>query len=58
MEIKPFTVDVSDAALADLVERLARAKIANDYGNADWRYGFNGDYLRELVAYWLSLIHI
>ncbi|KQX22634.1 MULTISPECIES: epoxide hydrolase family protein [unclassified Sphingomonas] len=52
MEVKPFKIDVPDAVLADLQDRLDRSRLAADFGNDDWRYGFNGDYLRELVDHW------
>ncbi|WP_281783311.1 epoxide hydrolase family protein [Sinimarinibacterium flocculans] len=50
--IQEFRVDVPESVLTDLKERLARARIADDFGNDAWQYGTNGAYLRELVAYW------
>ena len=49
-----FTVEVPDAQLADLRERLARTRWPHDLENEDWRYGANTAYLKELVAYWLD----
>ncbi|MFN3231520.1 MAG: epoxide hydrolase family protein [Alphaproteobacteria bacterium] len=49
---EPFTIDIPDAALDDLHQRLAATRWADDFANDDWRYGTNGAYLRELVAYW------
>ncbi|TCM32477.1 epoxide hydrolase family protein [Novosphingobium sp. ST904] len=54
MDVTPFEFRASDDALADLRARLERTRFAADFANEDWRYGFNGDYLRELVAYWLD----
>lgn len=50
--IEPFVIDVPDAALADLQERLRRTRFADDFANDDWAYGTNGAYLRELSEYW------
>jgi pimeloyl-ACP methyl ester carboxylesterase len=52
MHIEPFEVAIADEDLRDLRARLERARWSPDPGNADWRYGAQGDYLRELVAYW------
>ena len=54
MTVTPFTVNVPDAELADLRERLRRTRLAPEFANDDWRYGANGDYLRELLRYWES----
>lgn len=54
MTVTPFSVNVPDAELADLRERLRRTRLAPEFGNDDWRYGANGDYLRELLRYWES----
>jgi pimeloyl-ACP methyl ester carboxylesterase len=50
--IEPFTIDVDEAVLDDLRERLRRTRRAPDFDNDDWSYGVNGDYLAELTAYW------
>jgi pimeloyl-ACP methyl ester carboxylesterase len=50
--IVPFTIRVPDSVLADLKQRLARARFADEIDNADWRYGVNLTYLKELVVYW------
>ena len=54
MDIEKFAVAISDDVIADLRERLARTRWADDFGNDDWRYGTNAQYLRELVDYWRS----
>jgi hypothetical protein len=50
----PYRLSVSDSDLDDLRRRLTNARYAPDFANADWRYGTNGDYLRELVQYWIG----
>ena len=52
MEKEPFVVAVSEETLADLRERLARTRWPNEVANAQWEYGTNLAYLKELVAYW------
>lgn len=53
-EPERFTIHVPDAALADLRERLERFRPVEDFANDDWTYGFNGDYVAELHAHWLT----
>jgi pimeloyl-ACP methyl ester carboxylesterase len=48
----PFVPHIADDTLADLRHRLGNVRWAPEFGNGDWRYGVNGDYLKELVAYW------
>jgi microsomal epoxide hydrolase len=50
--IIPFTLHVSDAALADLKERLARARYPDEVEGSGWAYGPNVAYVKQLVAYW------
>lgn len=52
--LEPFRIQVPDSDIEDLRDRLARTRWAEDFENADWRYGMNGDYLHELVEYWLD----
>ena len=50
--ITPFEIKVSDAVLSDLRERLARTRFPGQIDGANWDYGTELSYLRELVAYW------
>jgi pimeloyl-ACP methyl ester carboxylesterase len=52
MQATPFRIAASDAALADLRERLARTRFPDEIPDSGWTYGTNLGYLRELVAYW------
>jgi pimeloyl-ACP methyl ester carboxylesterase len=52
MKAEPFTIRVGDDVLADLKDRLSRARLAPDFANAEWAYGTEAGYLRELIAYW------
>src|SRR5262245_53316045 len=50
--IVPFKIDVPNAVLQDLKQRLAQARFAEDFGDAGWDYGTNPAYLKRLVEYW------
>ena len=50
--IEPFTIDVPDSVLADLRERLARARMPDEPEGVGWQLGMNQAYLRQLVEYW------
>jgi pimeloyl-ACP methyl ester carboxylesterase len=47
-----FRINVTDATLKDLNERLARTRFPSEIEQSGWEYGTNLAYLRELVAYW------
>ena len=49
---QPFLVDVPEADLEDLRDRLRRTRWASDAGNADWHYGVERSWLQEMVRYW------
>lgn len=49
---KPFEVAITDALLADMRARIRNARWSEDFGNADWRYGVEGSWLRAMVDYW------
>lgn len=50
--ITPLTVDIPQAELDDLQNRLARARFAQDLPGVGWSYGTPTASLRELVTYW------
>jgi pimeloyl-ACP methyl ester carboxylesterase len=52
MQKEPFRVAVSEEALTDLRERLARTRWPEEIGNDQWQYGTNLTYLKELATYW------
>lgn len=47
-----FQIRVPDSVLDDLKDRLARTRFPDQLDGADWSYGTELSYLRELVAYW------
>jgi pimeloyl-ACP methyl ester carboxylesterase len=54
MSVQPeaFSLNVPDAAIADLRERLARTRFPDQAPGEPWAYGTDVAYLRELVEYW------
>ena len=50
--IESFTIDVPDDVLADLKERLARARMPDEPEGVGWDLGMNQAYLTQLVEYW------
>ena len=52
MRKESFKVEVPQAVLDDLRERLGRTRFAPEFANDDWRYGTNLSYLKQLIEYW------
>ncbi len=50
--MKPFRIDVPQADLDDLRDRLHRSRWARQLPGAGWQRGVPVAYLRELAAYW------
>ena len=51
-DIHPWQIEVSDAELADLRERLARTRWPEAETVADWSQGMPLAYVQELCDYW------
>src|SRR5260370_32698986 len=51
-EIRPFRVDITDAAINDLRERLARTRWPEKEPVEDWSMGIPLAYVQELAGYW------
>jgi len=50
--IRPFRVDVPQAELDDLRDRLARTRWPDDYEGVGWDYGADLATMKELATYW------
>jgi pimeloyl-ACP methyl ester carboxylesterase len=50
--IRPFTIAVPEADLADLKARLARVRMPDEIAGVNWEQGTSRAYLAELVTYW------
>jgi microsomal epoxide hydrolase len=51
-EIRPFRVEVPEAVLTDLRERLAHTRWPDQLPGVEWEYGTDLSYLQELCEYW------
>jgi pimeloyl-ACP methyl ester carboxylesterase len=51
-DIRPFRIDIPDADLADLRERLARTRWPHEGLDAGWSRGVPLGHLRDLAGYW------
>ncbi len=51
-DIRPFRVEVAQAELDDLIERLARTRLPQPAPVDDWDYGTPNHYLRDAVEQW------
>ena len=51
-DIRPFRIDVPQADLDDLRERLARTRWPDELPGAGWAYGVPLDYLKALAEHW------
>ncbi len=52
MNVKPFTINISQVALDDLQERLKRTRWPNEIKGIGWSRGVPLDYLKRLAEYW------
>ena len=51
-KVRPFRIEVPEADLNDLRDRLARTRWPDEPPGLGWDYGVPLDYLRELAEYW------
>ena len=47
-----YIIDVPQAVLSDLQQRLQTTRWSDDFANDDWRYGANVSYIREVAEHW------
>jgi epoxide hydrolase len=51
-EVRPFRIDISDAELEDLGDRLARTRWPDEVPGVGWSYGVGLDYVKEMTEHW------
>jgi epoxide hydrolase len=51
-EIRPFQIDIPQADLDDLQDRLARSRWPDELPGVGWSRGVPLDYIKELAEYW------
>lgn len=54
MGLKPFRVETPQDVIDDLKARLARTRFPDQLEDADWDYGADLAYVRDLCRYWLD----
>ena len=52
--LEPFAIDVPDAVLEDLRERLRRTRFPGEPAGAGWAYGASLDFVKRLIRHWLE----
>ena len=52
MAVQTFQVPYSEAAVADLHERLAHTRWPDTIPGSGWTYGFDLAYLQRICSYW------
>lgn len=52
MSVQPFQIQVPQATLDDLQQRLTRTRWTDEVEGASWDYGTNLGYMKDLVDYW------
>jgi len=52
--ISPFSINISDTAIADLRQRLHNRRLPAPLADSSWDYGIDLAYLDELLDYWGS----
>ena len=52
MAITPFTACIPEPLLQDMRRRLRSTRWADDFGNDDWAYGVERQWLQDMVRYW------
>lgn len=52
--IRKFTVNVSEKVLQDLKTKLKSTVYPEPLEGANFEYGFNSDYLKEVIDYWIN----
>src|SRR5215207_5100379 len=51
-EVRPFRIDVSDADIEDLRERLARTRWPDELPGVGWSYGVSLDFVKNMTELW------
>jgi len=51
-EVRPYKIQVEQAVLDDLSDRLAKTRWPDEIADAGWDYGVPLAYQRELIEYW------
>ena len=47
-----FNLSIEKSILDDILYRVRKSRIVNDFGNKEWKYGTEETYLKDLIEYW------
>ena len=50
--IRPFTIQVEQDILDDMLRRIQQTRWPDTIAHSGWNYGADLDYMKELAAYW------
>ncbi len=53
LRVDPFRISIPEKSLNDLRARLRQTRWPDEVQGADWRYGANLAYMKELADYWI-----
>ena len=46
-----FNLSIEKSILDDILYRVRKSRIVNDFGNKEWKYGTEETYLKDLIEY-------
>ena len=52
--MQPFVLNIGSNILEEISNRLNSTRLPEDFGNHDWRYGTEKNYLKDLLEYWIE----
>jgi pimeloyl-ACP methyl ester carboxylesterase len=52
MHPRPFRIEIPEGLLTDMRSRLRNTRLPGDFGNAQWTYGVEQDWLAGMLRYW------
>ena len=52
--VRPFRIEIPEADLADLRDRLARTRWPDEIPGSGWEYGVNLGYMKDMVEHWCT----
>lgn len=52
--VTQFEINIPQADLDDMMDRLKRTRFPDDFANDNWEYGYNTAYHRQLIDYWIN----
>lgn len=56
-DVQPFTIHISQKEIADLKTRISTTRWPDAVKGANWDYGTDLEYLKQLTNYWLTRFH-